>query len=388
LEGREAIMNITRHNYEEYFILYMDNELGNEERRQVELFVQQNADLKEELDWLLHSRLVPEDSLVFDNKEQLMKTSGAESINTTNYEEWLLLYTDNELTAEQRISVEKFAAGHPAIQEELELLQKTRFEPEQGVVLPNKELLYRKEEKVRVIVINWRKIAVAAALLFAISTTAFLIINRNAGGVNDEIASANNPGIKSSPVNPDQSMRITADQNPPIAAENIGNKIGEKEAVVNNSVATTDKKAIAPREKNIRPSVLPIKEDTPVFADNNSAKKETNDLPEPTHNPNVNRSIGQDNPIAKADILSDRSLTIPTENITSTTVTPGNSQSLNHVVTAASVESIDPTDAEPGKKNKLRGFFRKVTRTFEKATNIKATDDEDRLLLGGLAIKL
>ena len=67
----EAIMNITRHNYEEYFILYMDNELGSDDRRQVELFVQENPDLKEELDWLLQSRLTPDDSVVFDEKEQL-----------------------------------------------------------------------------------------------------------------------------------------------------------------------------------------------------------------------------------------------------------------------------------------------------------------------------
>jgi hypothetical protein len=46
-------------------------------------------------------------------------------------------------------------------------------------------------------------------------------------------------------------------------------------------------------------------------------------------------------------------------------------------------------DENSGKKNKLRGFFRKVTRTFEKRTNIKATDeDDDHLLIAGLAIKL
>lgn len=70
-------------------------------------------------------------------------------------------------------------------------------------------------------------------------------------------------------------------------------------------------------------------------------------------------------------------------------VTPNSAQPLDNVVTAASKVSVDPVDEErPGRKNKLRGFFRKVTRTFEKNTNIKATDDEDRLLLGGLAIKL
>ena len=118
-------------------------------------------------------------------------------------------------------------------------------------------------------------------------------------------------------------------------------------------------------------------------------KKKTNDLPPPTYNPNVNNSIESNNPIAQIDPLEKKSLTNPNENILAPVVTPGNSQSLNNVVTAAAVESIDPTDAEqPGKKNKFRGFFRKVTRTFEKTTNINATDDEDRLLLGGLAIKL
>ena len=193
-------MNITRHNYEEYFILYMDNELGNEERRQVELFVQENADLKEELGWLLQSRLVPDDSLVFDNKEQLIKTSGAESINTTNYEEWLLLYTDNELTTEQKSAVEKFAARSSGYTGRIGAFTKDEVPAEQAIVFPDKELLYRKEEKVRVIAVNWKRIAVAAALLLAVATTAFLIINRNAGGINGEIVAGNNPVIKSLPV--------------------------------------------------------------------------------------------------------------------------------------------------------------------------------------------
>ena len=48
-------------------------------------------------------------------------------------------------------------------------------------------------------------------------------------------------------------------------------------------------------------------------------------------------------------------------------------------------EELDQTD---GKKTKLRGLFRKVARTFEKRTNIAAADDENKLLVAGLAFKL
>jgi hypothetical protein len=358
-------MIITRHNYEEYFILYMDNELGGEDRGRVELFVQENPDLKDELDWLLQSRLVPDASLVFDNKEQLMKTSGNSSINTTNYEKWLLLYTDNELTAEQKIAVEKFAATHPAIQKELELLQKTKFQPEQEIIFHNKELLYRKEEKVRVVAINWRKIAVAAAILLAISTTTFIVFNNKGDGTKEELAANKQSGIKSPSAKPaDQPTAATINANP-VAAKNSDNKMKNEVAITNKPVATADKKAIAPKEKNTRISIIPIKEEAPVVAGNNTR---------------------EDNPIAQIDLPVRKSLTNPNENIESPIVTPPGSQSLNN---GLAFEPVDPTDAEQsGKKNKFRGFFRKVTRTFEKTTNIKATDDEDRLLLGGLAIKL
>ncbi len=387
MEDREAIMKITRHNYEEYFVLYIDNELGSGDRCQVELFVQENADLKEELDWLLQSRLIPDASIMFDNKEQLMKSSFSGSINTTNYQEWLLLYTDNELSAEQKITVEQFAATHPAIKAELGILQKTKLQAEAGIVFPNREILYRKEKKVRVVPIRWWKIAVAAGLLIGISTTAFIVFNKN-DITKEGIVSGNASDIKSTPEDSvDQQKGETINPVNPIPAENSNNKIKNEEIEINNPVVITDKKIITPKEKIIWPSVLPIKESEQVVANTaNIEKKKSNELPQPTYNPNVNGGV---EPIAKIDLPDKGSLTKPKETNVNSSVTPHSSQPLDHVIAAASKESDDPIDAEqPGRKNKLRGFFRKITRTFEKNTNIKATDDEDRLLLGGLAIKL
>jgi hypothetical protein len=65
-------MNISRHNYEEFFILYLDNELSIAERRMVEDFAEKNPDLKEEMDVLLQSKLVPNQNIIFKGKNELL----------------------------------------------------------------------------------------------------------------------------------------------------------------------------------------------------------------------------------------------------------------------------------------------------------------------------
>ena len=123
-------MKIDRHNYEEYFLLYTDNELTVEQMKQVELFVIDNPDLEEELVMLQQSRLIPDENIVFDKKHLLMKEQSDSFIDVGNYEEWLVSYVDNELNDEQRIVVEKFAASYPHVQQELALFKQTKLQPE------------------------------------------------------------------------------------------------------------------------------------------------------------------------------------------------------------------------------------------------------------------
>lgn len=56
-------MNLTRHNYEEYFLLYVDGELADSDRLAVEAFLQEHPDLGEEMDDLRRTVLSPADDV-------------------------------------------------------------------------------------------------------------------------------------------------------------------------------------------------------------------------------------------------------------------------------------------------------------------------------------
>jgi hypothetical protein len=65
-------MNINRHNYESFLLLYIDNELCAADRNAIELFVQDNADIKQEL-YMLQQSIVQPDIITFKAKNNLLK---------------------------------------------------------------------------------------------------------------------------------------------------------------------------------------------------------------------------------------------------------------------------------------------------------------------------
>src|SRR5947207_365732 len=167
-------MKINRHNYEEYFLLYIDNELSVEQKENVQLFVKENPDLEEELIMLQQSRLIPDDSIVFHDKHLLTKEANNVLIDLSNYEQWLILYVDKELREEDKARVEKFAAEHPHVQQQLSLFQQTQL-PQEKIVFTNKKVLYR-TQKPRVISMWW-KIAAAAMLIVAAGMTTYSVLH-------------------------------------------------------------------------------------------------------------------------------------------------------------------------------------------------------------------
>lgn len=366
-------MTINLNNYEEYFILYMDNELANDDRSLVEDFVQKHPDLKEELDILLQYKAVPDTSIVFGGKEELMMYDNTTALTMDNYEEWLVLYMDNELTSEQKIVVDQFIATNPPVKAEFALLQRTRLHPEQ-IIFDDKESLYRRTTDRPVIAMRWWKVAVAV-LILAIGTTAVVILTKKPSTDN---------GIATAP----KVEQKIIQENP--VAKNAGAENNEQPAIANathpvESVKTkqinsneTAKHEIVINKK--QPINLPVvKKEELIIVDNK--QQPSNNLPKPLNNPNVSNEAS--NVIASIDPLKKivKPNPLSPKPVTTNTIQP--SQAVYNPS-----DKNDELNQTGGKRSKLRGFLRKLTRTFEKTTNIDPADDENRILVGGLAFKV
>jgi hypothetical protein len=358
-------MNIDRHNYEEYFLLYIDNELTVDQKRQVELFVQENPDLEEELVMLKQSRLIPDDSIVFDKKHLLMKGESAQRssdlsfINLNNYEQWLIMYVDDELNAEERASVEKFASAHQHVQQELELFQQTKLQPEE-IAFPDKEVLYRREKAVRVISMQWWKVAVAAVLVISAGITLYSIFNQqsNKAITPDAIAKKEQtpaPVSTTSPGKDDQTAAVL--------------KQDKEQTTVTNSVdkqlSKEKKRQEEPEQENNQqlaynpPPIESVAEVLPTTVEIDKATTEQarmkDDIAFETHKGNIN-----------TDAVTNPVIQTPNGG------RPGG--------------AVDPP-GDGTENKKFRGFFRKATRILERTTSINAADD-DKVLIGGMAINL
>jgi hypothetical protein len=71
-------------------------------------------------------------------------------INRSNYEEYLLLYIDGELSPEVKTQVDAFLEANPDLREELQLLEQTVLQPEEQVRFVDRQELYREENGISI----------------------------------------------------------------------------------------------------------------------------------------------------------------------------------------------------------------------------------------------
>jgi hypothetical protein len=361
-------MNINQHNYEAFFIQYLDNELSVGESLMVENFLNDHPELAEEMELLQQARLLPDDSIQFFGKEQLLKETNS-LIHVNNYQEYFLLSVDNELTDSEKVALQNFIADNPATKKELELLQKTKLQPEETIVFAGKNILYRTEKEDKVFRMGWWKISVAAALLITFGAATFIALNNSTTNGNQQPVA-----IQSKPVEKGNTIKTNTGTHQPSGTIEESNE--PQRAVVNEeqSAQYAVTKSASPNKKRITGN-----NDASHNAVTDAATIAKNEVPKPNDAPIKIKDLTPN------DIALNTELPKHTINGSAVTNEPGGSSEIKAIEPEAAY--ITAMNDEPNNK-RIRGFFRKATRILERTTNITATNDDDKLLVGAFAINL
>jgi len=344
---------INHGNYEEYFILYMDNELNGEQKLMVENFIAQHPHLAEELDTLISLKL-PVDEVSFSGKEELLSAN----MKVNLVDDSLLLYIDNELTVAERKAVEQKIDSDKDYALQHTSLMQTKLDASEKIVHPNKKELYRHTERVVAFKV-WMR--VAAAVILLLLSSLFFLTNRNEklpvdNGVVIKPVINNTPIIKqekeSTPVEQLLKQQGPVPQDAPLVK------------------APSAKKAINPIIKSI-------------VSDNKNKKQDVN---------NNNNDLTKQREIIRFDVNR-----FTTEPEIKDVVVVNNNITHNSVTSVRPVRKTDEDTQEPAvtdgyfknkKKTPAKGFFRKVSRFIERNTGIGTVNADNELLIGVVALKL
>lgn len=357
-------IDISRSNYEEYFLLYTDNELTLEEKEAVDAFVLLHPDLQEELQMLMETRLEPAD-ISFGDTSSLL----AENFKAAELEESLLLYIDGELEGQDKTMVEKELKNNTVLQEEYTLLLQTKLSPADKIAYPNKEELYRHTEEERKRPFIWWRVAAAVVVLLGASTV--LLMNKKG----EEIVI---PVAKNTPVKDDR--KVNQPENYTVKTTDVP---GDKKVVEQSLQEGTPAIAIKPKKENNNQLVShqPVKRNK-VLAPQEEPKR-SNNLPVPEKNSPTEEMVISHPRVSESNLPIEKTqLQNSTQPVINPTVVAYNP------TTATASEPQSTVYKENTKQGSVRGFLRKATRFIEKRTGLKTTNENDQLAFGPVAIKL
>ena len=356
---------IDRSNYEEAFLLYIDGELTPAQRADVETFVAANPDLAEELDLLSATRL-PDEPLVLEDKTALF----ASNIKAAFADESLLLFIDNELPRNEHLDLEARINSDEDLKFQYELLKKVKLDASENLVYPYKKDLYRKER--RAVPLFWMQLAAAVVLVLTIA--AFWLTSNK---------SPEAPPIVKAPVIPmvqdledsSSGRSLVIDR---ITVSNEGETPG---------VTKQDRKRTIPEEKK-------EVEKAPVVAANNQkapVQKSPSFQGVPDDRDRVIASVelpDYTRPALEKGTVTDVPTTQQTFNTPGVTTKNPSPYTSIDAPAAESGVSFAVTSDNTDKKGSVRGFLRKATRFIERRTGINPVNEDERLLIGVVAVKL
>jgi len=163
-------MQIDRSNYEIWLIDWLDGNLSEFQVEQLQLFLREDPDIKEEFNELTTLRLLPVEKS-FPHKNQLKKTTA--DISRSQFEYLCVAFLENDLYAHQQTELKESLEQDQEKKKSFELIQKMKISPA-GPVYKHKNKLIRRTVVQNVIRLSFIGLSAAAIITFAIITYYFV----------------------------------------------------------------------------------------------------------------------------------------------------------------------------------------------------------------------
>lgn len=350
-------MNINRHNYEEFFLLYVDNELTAGQRKVVEAFVAANPDLQEEFELINQSTFTADAKLDDAFMQSLLKPVEESSVN----EEQLLLYVDEELPAAAKADVEKELLTNTSLQKDLLWLRRSQVKPDTSIVFPDKQLLYKQAEPARVFSLSAsaRRWSAAAAVVVLLGSAMWLMMDKEQTTDATKFAVAENKeGQQTAAKSPKTVKEILKEENQLQHQDNNFVAAAETNNIQSNSKTNTvtgSAPVVNKNTGNTTTTKQPDVELTPVTTTQNDVAKNNFDVP--SNNPAT-------------------STVQPIE--TSTATNAAYTLYNNDVAAVDNEEDNELLTEERQRRSGIAGLLKKAKRTFERKTGIQSGSSEVR----------
>lgn len=159
-------MQIDRSNYEIWIIDWLDGNLNDIRIEQLQQFLNENPDLKEEFNELITLKLNNSRN-TFPYKNHLKKTTA--DLPDSQFEYLSVAYLENDLSAGQQTELKEIIEQNPEKKLSFDLIQKMKLTPA-NLLFRHKNKLIRRSGSQRVIRLSLIGLSAAAALILAIIT--------------------------------------------------------------------------------------------------------------------------------------------------------------------------------------------------------------------------
>ncbi len=171
-------MMINKNNYEIYFIDCYDGNLNRDQLAELEHFLDLNPDLREEFEAFENITIPVDDTIGFNAKENLKKTSvtGTEIIHAENHTEYFIAYHEGDLNPYEEQQMNSFLDNNPEFRKEFNLYGKLTLVPNANIGLEKKDALKKHPFIINRLV--YYSTAIAAAILLLIGAY-FMFWNNN-----------------------------------------------------------------------------------------------------------------------------------------------------------------------------------------------------------------